>query len=217
MIKQSKGKALLENAYKLKTPTDNISYYDEFAVVYDHDFARDMGWNYPQAIADLYSEIATDEDLPIADIGCGTGLVAEEMEVPRDVIDGFDISSRMLEIAEDKSLYRRLYQADLTGSVAAVPNDYGAIVSAGTFTHGHLGPDDLENILAMGQPGSLFIVGINKMHFDELDFGGVVEALSTNLSISNAEVRKISMYSKKNHEHGADIALALIFRKSNKL
>lgn len=216
MIKQSEGKALLENAYKLKTPADNTSYYDEFAGVYDHDFAHDMGWNYPQAIADLYSEIATDEDVPIADIGCGTGLVAEGLEVSPDVIDGFDISGKMLEIAESKSLYRTHYQADLTGSVAAVPNDYGAIVSAGTFTHGHLGPDDLENILAMGRPGSLFVIGINKVHFDRLDFGGAVKTLSVEMSISNAEVRKISMYSKRDHEHGADVALALIFRKSNK-
>jgi len=216
MTSPNKGQALLENAYKLKTPSDNISYYDEFAAVYDHDFAQDMGWNYPQSIAELYSEIATDEDLPIADIGCGTGLVAECMGVSRDAIDGFDISSRMLEIAEDKTLYRTLYQADLTGSDVAVPNDYGAIVSAGTFTHGHLGPDDLKHILAMGRPGSLFIVGINKVHFDELDFAGAVEALSADFSISNAEVREISMYSKKDHEHGADVALALTFRKSNK-
>ena len=59
MANKDKGKELLENAYKLKTPADNISYYDEFAATYDSDFAQDMGWNYPRAIADIYSDIAT--------------------------------------------------------------------------------------------------------------------------------------------------------------
>lgn len=214
MTRQNKGKALLENAYKLKTPIDNIAYYDEFAEVYDHDFASDMGWNYPQAIADIYLEIATAEDLPIADIGCGTGLVAERLGLARDSIDGFDISPEMLRIAESKSMYGALYQADLTACLASTSGNYGSVVSAGTFTHGHLGPDELTNVLTMGCSGSLFIIGINKVHFDACNFSSKIETLRADSRISNIKIREIPMYSTKNHDHGADIALALIFRKA---
>lgn len=214
MGKGDKGKELLENAYRLETPADNISYYDEFAATYDSNFAQDMGWDYPRAIADIYSNIAAAEDVPIADIGCGTGLVAEEPKMPRDFIDGFDISPEMLQIAENKSIYRALYKADLTGSLDAFPNDYGAVVSAGTFTHGHLGPNALMNILTMGRPNSLYVIGINKVHFDALKFGELIEELRSDSKISNSELREIPMYSKTDHEHGSDVALALIFRKS---
>ena len=214
MAKKDKGKELLENAYKLKTPADNISYYDEFAATYDSDFVQDMGWNYPRAIADIYSDIAAAEDLPIADIGCGTGLIAVELKMSREIIDGFDISPEMLRLAQDKSIYRALYIADLIDSLDAFPNDYGAVVSAGTFTHGHLGPDALMNILTMGRPGSLYVIGINKVHFDALKFGELIEKLISDSKISHMELREIPMYSKTDHEHGADVALALIFRKS---
>jgi SAM-dependent methyltransferase len=214
MAKRDKGKELLENAYKLKTPADNVSYYDEFALTYDGDFAQDMGWNYPRAIADIYSNIAAAEDVPIADIGCGTGLVAVELKMSRDIIDGFDISPEMLRLAEDKSIYKALYKADLTGSLDAFPDDYGAVVSAGTFTHGHLGPDALMNLLTMGRPGSLFVIGINKVHFDALKFGELIKELKFGSKISHTELREIPMYSKTDHEHGTDVALAQIFRKS---
>ena len=94
----------------MNTPIDNIAYYDEFAEVYNCDFASDMGWNYPQVIADLYLEIASAKDLPIADIGCSTGLVAEGLRIAPDSIDGFDISPEMLRIAESKSEPIREFQ-----------------------------------------------------------------------------------------------------------
>ena len=214
MAHGNKGKELLENAYKLKTPSDNITYYDEFAANYDSDFAQDMGWNYPRAIADIYSDVATAEDIPIADIGCGTGLVALELNMSRDLIDGFDISPEMLRLAEDKSIYRALYKADLTGSLKTFPNDYGAVVSAGTFTHGHLGPDALMNLLTMARPDCIFVIGINKVHFDALNFGELIEEFRFDSKISHTELREIPMYSKTDHEHGADVAFVQIFRKS---
>ena len=214
MTKRHSGKEILENAYKLQTPEDNVAYYDEFATIYDIDFAQDMGWDYPRAIAGIYADIAESTDVPIADIGCGTGLVAAELRVSRDTIDGFDISPEMLRIAKTKTLYRALYEADLTGRLDAFPNDYGAVVSAGTFTHGHLGPETLENLLTMGRPRSLFVIGINKAHYKALNFGRMIAELKEGSKIPQAELHEIPMYSKTDHEHGSDVAMVLTFRKS---
>ncbi len=73
---KSNGYSLPENAYKLATPDDKKAYYDRFAASYDDDFADALGYHYPKAIASAYRDQATDQDAPIADIGCGTGLVA---------------------------------------------------------------------------------------------------------------------------------------------
>ena len=77
-----------------------------------------------------------------------------------------------------------------------------------------VGPDALMNLLTMGRPDSLFIIGINKVHFDALNFGKLIEELRVGSKISYTELREIPMYSKTNHEHGKDVALAQIFRKS---
>ena len=76
----------------------------------------------------------------------------------------------MLEVANAKKLYRGLYCHDLTTGTGQLPCDYGGVLSAGTFTHGHLGPDALQSLLAVGRTGALYCIGINKQHFQNADF-----------------------------------------------
>jgi predicted TPR repeat methyltransferase len=106
MTAKSKGQTLLENAYKLATPEDNEVYYNEFAETYDAEFADALGWEYPKAIATVYREHADADDQPIADIGCGTGLVAEALRCKPEQIDGRGSSPDGLAAAQCKSLYR---------------------------------------------------------------------------------------------------------------
>jgi len=141
------SKAWLEGAYDLTSPDDNRAYYQEFAKAYDAEFADALGYCYPRIIAEAYLAAAKPDDTPVADIGCGTGLVAEALP-PDTAIDGFDISPRMLDAARAKGLYRTLYEADITGDLAGFGAKYGAVLSAGTFTHGHLGPEPFKGLLA---------------------------------------------------------------------
>ncbi len=170
MIEKSAGQTLLENAYKLSTPEDNVDYYNAFASSYDADFADALGWHYPTAIAAAYRDAATATDTPIADIGCGTGLLASALNFPREQVDGIDISAEMLRAAEEKQLYRSLYKVDLTKALDVIANDYGAVLSAGTFTSGHLGPKPLESLLDIARANALFVIGVKKAFFPR---GGV--------------------------------------------
>lgn len=164
MVKKSAGQTLLENAYKLSTPDDIAEYYNAFASTDDMEFASELGWHYPTAIAEVYPDACTSTDTPIADIGCGTGLVASALGFPRKQIDGIDISAEMLRIAEEKQLYRTLYEIDLTKSLDLIVNDYKAVLSAGTFTSGHLGPEPLVALLDIARTDALFVIGVKK-HF----------------------------------------------------
>jgi len=214
MPEKNPGQTLLEKAYELKTPDDNEKYYDAFASTYDMDFADGMGWNYPTAIATAYENAASDQDLPIADIGCGTGLVASALKISPDLIDGMDISPEMLRSSEKKQLYRSLYKVDLTASLEAIANEYGAVLSAGTFTHGHLGPEPLENLLFIARPGALFVIGVNRAHFDEKQFDPLIRDLEVRGLITALQITEAPMYSKDGHAHSDDLALILSFRKS---
>ncbi len=213
MTSKSKGQTLLENAYKLATPQDNKVYYDEFAETYDSEFARALGWEYPNAIATVYREYADPDHLPIADIGCGTGLVAEALEINPDQIDGIDISEEMLAISRKKSLYRKTIQADLMADLTPIKNDYGAVVSAGTFTSGHLGPDPLRSLLDIARPGALFIIGVNKAFYLEAGFETVIRDLEECGTITDLRMIEVPMYNKVGHDHSSDTAFALSYRK----
>ncbi len=214
MIEKSAGQSLLENAYKLSTPEDNVDYYDAFASTYDTDFADALGWHYPAAIAAAYRDAASKSDTPIADIGCGTGLVASALNLPREQVDGIDISDEMLRVAEEKQLYRSLYKVDLTKALDEIANDYGAVLSAGTFTSGHLGPDPLESLLDIARASALFVIGVKKAYFQEADFEPVLRKMETGGLIKDLQVAEVPMYAKAGHDHSADTAFALIYRKA---
>ena len=215
MIEKSAGQSLLENAYKLSTPEDNAEYYDAFASTYDREFADELGWHYPAAIAEIYHDACTTTDTPIADIGCGTGLVASALDFSREQIDGIDISAEMLRIAEEKQLYRTLYEVDLTKSLNPIANDYGAVLSAGTFTSGHLGPEPLEVLLDIARTDALFIIGVKKVFYHEAGFEPVLRDMETRGLIKNMKVAEVPMYAKAGHDHSADTAFALVYRKGH--
>ena len=211
MPPKTPGQYILENAYKLATPGDNAAYYDAFAPSYDSDFVTQMGYQYPKAIADAYRSTALPGDTPIADIGCGTGLVALELALPNIPIDGMDLSPEMLAVAAQKSLYRNLNIVDLTGPLT--PNTYGAVLSSGTFTHGHLGPVPLRGLLDIARQGALFIIGVNQHHFETQGFASVLDAMVADGTITPVRQTVVMIYSKPGHDHSADRALILQYRK----
>lgn len=212
MSKQSPGKELLENAYQLDSPDDNIAYYNKLADSYDSDFAQGLGYALPQAIADDYRSLCSNDDAPIMDVGCGTGLLADALSDTNLVMDGLDISAAMLEIAQQKNHYRNLYEVDLTKPANSDIKNYGAVLSCGTFTHGHLGPDALQRVLAMATTGALFVLSINKEHYADLGFELQLNTSMKDGLITSLQLREQNIYSKVGHEHSDDRAFIVSFR-----
>ena len=213
---------LLEGAYAIRTANDSIDYYREFADLYDDNFAERLGYVYPAMLAAIYNQYAGTGDAPIADIGCGTGLVAEAFkstDTPGAFeIDGIDISPEMLDKAKSKNLYRNLCQADLTQTLNTLPTNYGCIVSAGTFTFGHLGPELLPDILQLGRSDTLYCIGVNSIYYKEQGFSRVLSTMVANKQISapTTEVRKIYNSADQNtsdNTHATDTATILVYRQ----
>lgn len=208
--KRPDPQARLEKAYRLKTPADNVAYYRKFAADYDSGFAAGLGYSYPASVAAIYQTNATEHDVPLADIGCGTGLVGAALRgLP---VDGFDISPEMLERARARGCYRALYEVDLTAGVDGLPHDYGAVISAGTFTHGHLGPEDMIRLIPLGRPGALFVIGVNRDHYRERGFEPALARLEDEELIRSVTETEVPIYSKAGHDHSGDMALVLTWR-----
>lgn len=205
---------LLEGAYAIETPDDNLTYYKDFADHYDAEFATRLGYIYPSIIAEVYSNNAHATDCPVADIGCGTGLVAEALKLPPADIHGFDISPDMLAQSQAKGLYAGLHRVDLTQPLSAPETPFGAVVSAGTFTHGHLGPEPLENLLALAAPNALFCIGVNAQHYAAHGFEAVLQRLESAGQITAPTLETVPIYSDPDSPHGKDTAHVLIYRKA---
>lgn len=200
----------LDAAYGIDGPDDARTVYGGWAATYDESFGAGWGYVAPREIARIHREEAGPEDQPILDAGAGTGLLAEHLGGP--TIDALDITPRMLEEARRKGLYRELIEADLLGELPLETGAYGGVVSSGTFTHGHVGPACLPELMRVTRPGGLFTCGVIPAVFDALGFGSALARLVAAGRITPVRFREISIYEGADHPHAADRGLVMIFR-----
>ena len=211
----------LDEAYSVKTPDDNRRLYAKWAATYESSFVDAKQYRYPKAIAEVLNDV-----LPpvtrVLDIGTGTGLTGMYVTRlrPEVVIDGMDISPEMLAQAklktreDDSVVYRALYERDLT---RAVPNEnapYEALFSSGTFTHGHLGPECLRNLLPLLAHDGWLVVGVNNEHFESKGFAGELESLVALGAIQTPEILRIDVYEPGSVHYG-DQARVIVTRAIN--
>lgn len=201
----------LDTAYDIHGPEDARRLYDDWAETYDQSFGTGWGYVAPRRIAEIYRTEMGQDNLPVLDIGAGTGLVAEHLGGL--AVDGFDISPEMLAEAEKKGVYRQTLQGDLTAPLAIADQTYGGIICCGTFTHGHVGPECLPELLRITQPGALFVCGTIPAVYDEMRFGSVLAGLVADAAIGPVRFTRIAIYEGADHPHAADTGLVMRFHR----
>jgi len=214
-----KRKISVDDAYAVETPADSIRLYADWAGTYDADFVASEGYVYHQRVAEILLRQRSLISGPVLDIGCGTGVVGVCLrDGGIDVVDGIDISSQMLaECGKKKTrdkipAYRKLMQADLTKTLNIPDSQYAGLVSAGTFTRGHLGPGALDELWRIAAPGALCAIGINSKHYKSMGFGERLSADVVNGTITKPDLIEVDIYSAQtgNMEHASDKALIVV-------
>lgn len=200
----------LGDAYKVATPDENRRLYDDWAGTYDETLRRDYAYVYPERLAALFDEAGGEG--PVLDIGCGTGLVAEALGARP--VDGVDISPEMLAAARAKGVYRDLIEADVTKALTLPDGAYEGLVSAGTFTVGHVGPEALPELIRIAAPGALFVLGINEMVFTDLGFPEALDGFmrAGEIDLPRYETRR-AYGEGAAHEKAENVFTAAIFRR----
>jgi SAM-dependent methyltransferase len=201
----------LKDAYGLRTPEDSVRLYRGWAANYDETFAQAHGYVAPREIARAYLAEAGAEAGPVLDIGAGTGLVAQQLGGV--TVDAIDISQEMLDAADAKGLYRRRIRADLTRPLDIPDAAYAGFVSAGTFTHGHVGPVCLPELMRMARADAVFALAINAQAFDAAGFGSAFAGLVADGAITPVRFRRTPIYEGAAHEHAGDTMLVALFRR----
>ena len=205
-----KNKPSLQNAYDLKSPDDNIKLYSVWAETYDNSFIVDMHYKLHFAVAEEF--ILNGGKGLILDVGAGTGALAEALlQKEKFCVEATDISEEMLKIADSKKIYKRSFLSDLTKEIPVDDGSYDGVVSSGTFTHGHVGPSSIRELVRVTKPGGLITISINEKHWISLDFEGEVEKLSQ--YTRNYTIKKISIYGEQSkHDHKNDKAIILTIK-----
>ncbi|MGQ0567371.1 MAG: class I SAM-dependent DNA methyltransferase [Gemmobacter sp.] len=202
--------AELDTAYALRTPEDNRRYYADWALRYDADFATAMAYRQPSLVAQAF--VAAGGQGPVLDVGAGTGLLGVALAAQGvGPIDGIDISPEMLAVARTKGCYRHLTVADLTADLPPLATPFAGVVSSGTFTHGHLGPEVLLPLIAIAAPGAVFALSIHQGVWQARGFAAALDTLAPRIDGLTATDAAIYA-SDAAGDHAADRSMIVTFR-----
>lgn len=202
----------LGTAFSIRSPEDCLRVYRDWAASYDAGFAVDMDYLLPAHVAGAF--LAAGGQGPVLDVGAGTGLLAQRLRDQGfgDEIDGIDLSPEMLEQARAKGIYRALHAGDITRPLSL--RGYRGIVSSGTFTRGHVGPEALPILLEVAATGAQFALSINAAVYAARGFDRALQGMP---GITDLHLLEVEVYGaaarKLDPDHAADRALVALFRK----
>ena len=98
----------------------------------------------------------------------------------------------------------------MTATLDIPSGTYGAVVSCGTFTHGHVGPTAFDELYRITRPGGLFAIGINPDHFTNLGFADrFVDDVAAG-RITEPVIRRVNTYEAG--EHAGQLSPVAVFR-----
>ena len=209
----------LDKAYSVKTPEDSRRLYAEWASTYNETFIKANDYVYPRTIAQKFDELISKSDIQtVVDIGCGTGAVGSYLANlrPNLKITGVDISAEMLAEAsklkriDGSPVYHDLIEVDLTAELPK--KSFDAMISAGTFTHGHLGPQTLTSLIQLVRVNGWFAIGINAQHFELRGFDAVLRETQDLGIISAARFFEEQVYGPSSPHYGDTTQIAIFSR-----
>jgi SAM-dependent methyltransferase len=205
----------LKGALGLTGPEACLAYYRDWAANYDQGFAVEMQYLLPSHVAAAF--LGARGQGPVLDVGAGTGLLADALRQMgfAGQIDAVDFSDEMLERAAGKQVYAGLFQADITRPLT-LPRRYGGIVSSGTFTAGHVGPEALPHLLAVAVPQAQFALSINRRVWTSAGFDQALTDLADRNHITGLQLIEVEIYgaaaARIDADHAGDHALIALFR-----
>jgi len=122
--------------------------FDNFANTYEETLSK-----LNPHIIKKFKELNPQLSGVILDLGCGTGLAAEQLSYSNAQFDGVDISQKMLDEAKKKGIYRHLYKEDILSFLRKHNlKDYDLVIAFDVFCY----MGDLKEILEPLKKSSLW-------------------------------------------------------------
>lgn len=144
--------------------------YNDWAVEYEEDL-QSLGWTAPEETVAALASFLPRTDVPILDIGAGTGLVGEALaDRGYTTVDALDLSEEMLRVCEGKGVYRALLRGELGKPLPIPSSSYDAVIAVGVLTQGHAGPECFNEITRILKPGGYFAFAITTDVREHLGF-----------------------------------------------
>lgn len=159
MAEQDEG-GRLDAVYAATSPAEIRRTYEAWAATYDAEMAA-VGYKHPSICLALLARHLAPDAGPVLDAGAGTGLIGDWLKLlGYGPVEGVDLSSGMLRVAEAKGAYDRLLEGDLTGRLPFEAGRFAGAICSGVFTTGHVGHEGMPELLRVVRPGGILVITV---------------------------------------------------------
>jgi len=139
--------------------------YDKWASKYDEIIDENILSTNKHAADTLSKHFHNKENVNIVDIPCGTGLTGKSLvDVGFVLIDGYDISQGMIDVAKEKGIYRNLNVGCITDTqtLGCKENCYDGIAAVGGISNGHINlKDALKEFSRVLKPNGVMVFTVH--------------------------------------------------------
>jgi predicted TPR repeat methyltransferase len=152
--------------------------FDDYAPRFDAHLTAALEYRAPELLADALGERTWNR---VLDLGCGTGLMAKAMAGRFGAIHGVDLSSRMLDIARETSLYARLDCAEAGAWLAReAAQSADLVIAADVFCY-------IENLAPIFYEARRVLTPDGLFAFTVQDAGDGASRVGADLRVHHAE------------------------------
>ncbi len=168
----------VDAAYNIEDEASMVEFYRKWAEDYDHQMLEVLCYISPTTIAQQLSQHLQSTEASIFDVGCGTGLTSVYLaQMGYANLDGIDLSPDMVRVAAQRGIYRELLVGDVNQQFERDDASYDGVISSGTFTHGHVGPEPLDEIFRILKPGGILACTVHEDLWEEMGFRAKFDSL----------------------------------------
>ena len=112
------------------------SLFDKYASHFENSLVNKLEYNIPKKIIKMITTNNSNIQLgSILDLGCGTGLIGDEIKNFCSNLQGIDLSLSMLDQAKNKNIYDKLEQRDITEYLSTENLDFNYFIAADVFVY----------------------------------------------------------------------------------
>ena len=122
----------------LTTPPENYvkDLFDNYSNNFEKSLVNNLEYSAPKLIAKTLLEIKNLKDLGnVIDMGCGTGLIGKEIKQYCNNLIGVDISQKMLDLANKKNIYNKLYKSEIKNYLTKNDLNFDLFIFADVFVY----------------------------------------------------------------------------------
>ncbi|MCB2106123.1 MAG: methyltransferase [Rhodobacteraceae bacterium] len=102
--------------------------FDQYAPTFEKSLLEGLGYSAPSQICAALRTAQPGRRFAYAlDLGCGTGLMGQAIRTDVDLLEGCDLSPKMVAAAMRKGIYDRLWVADLTAALVRLAGNPGEL------------------------------------------------------------------------------------------